>query len=449
MTLSKAFTTNLIVSIFTGDDDTEGARKATAGTDYTSGGSTATVLAGQTESAAFSVTTLADDAVEGPETFKVTISEREGMEAFPAGVEIGTATAVGTIVDEDSVTVSVAAASATEGSALSFPVTLSEAVASDVVLGWSTGDDDTPNARQATAGTDYTAVTSSSVTITAGQTTATLTVQTTADKADEPDETLKVTITGTTLPTGVFLGTATAVGTIQDPASVSVAAASATEGSALSFPVTLSEAVASDVVLGWSTGDDDTPNARQATAGTDYTAVTGGSVTIAAGTEHGDAHGADDGQTSALEGDETFEVIIAATTLPTGVVHTAPRPQRGPIQDDDDGESVTVENASATEGSPVSFTVTAVAGGERRTWCWAGLPAMMTRRVRSRQRRATDYTSGNGRQRDDRSRAQTSTTLTVQTTDGCTPEEGAETFKVTITGTTLPPGVVPWAPRRR
>ena len=123
---------------------------------------------------------------------------------------------MGTIVEDDGVRVSVEAASATEGTALSFAVRLSKAASSAVVLGWSTGDDDTAGARQATAGTDYTAVTGGSVTIAASQTTATLTVQTTDDTAVEGDETLKVTITGTTLPTDVFLGTRTAVGTIVD-----------------------------------------------------------------------------------------------------------------------------------------------------------------------------------------------------------------------------------------
>ena len=113
-------------------------------------------------------------------------------------------------------TVSVEAGSATEGSAVTFKAKLSAAVGSDVVLGWTTGDDDTAGARQATAGTDYTAVTNGSVTITASQTEAGFSVSTTADTAVEGDETFKVTITGTTLPAGVTIGTASAVGTIKD-----------------------------------------------------------------------------------------------------------------------------------------------------------------------------------------------------------------------------------------
>ncbi|MCY4374767.1 MAG: fibronectin type III domain-containing protein, partial [Spirochaetaceae bacterium] len=99
---------------------------------------------------------------------------------------------------------------------VTFKAKLSAAVASNVVLGWSTGDDDTPGANQATAGTDYTAVTAGSVTITASQTEASFSVTTTGDTTTEGDETFAVTITGTTVPAGVAIGARTAVGTIVD-----------------------------------------------------------------------------------------------------------------------------------------------------------------------------------------------------------------------------------------
>ena len=94
---------------------------------------------------------------------------------------------------------------------MTFKATLSAAVSSNVVLGWSTGNDDTAGARQATAGTDYTAVSGGSVTIAANSTEATFTVSRQRQDTDtEGDETFKVTITGTTLPAGVTIGTASA-----------------------------------------------------------------------------------------------------------------------------------------------------------------------------------------------------------------------------------------------
>ena len=165
-------------------------------------------------------------------------------------------------------TVSVAAASATEGEAVEFTVTLSGAVGSDVELAWSTAD-----GTATTAGDDYTAVTSGTLTIATGDTTGTLTVSTEEDLLAEADETFTVTMTGTTLPSGVTLGTATATGTIEDDdpivASVAADAATATEGGAAMFTVTLSGATSTAaVVVTYSvTGT--------ASSGTDYTSPSG------------------------------------------------------------------------------------------------------------------------------------------------------------------------------
>ncbi len=440
VTLSKAVASNVVVTFATADDDTPGARQATAGTDYQGLGTTATVLAGQKESAAISVTTLTDDDVEGPETFKVRISERSGQEALPTGVRISTATAVGTIVDDDATTVSVESASATEGSALSFTVRLSAVVSSNVVLGWSTGDDDTSGANQATSGTDYTAVTSGSATITAGETTATLTVQTTADTTAEPDETFKVTITGTTLPAGVIISTTTAVGTIEDDdgTKVSVEAASATEGSALSFTVRLSAAVSSNVVLGWSTGDDDTSGANQATSGTDYTAVTNGSATITAGQTTATLTVQTTADATA-ESDETFKVTITGTTLPAGVIIKTATAV-GTIRED---TSVKVSIAAVSEGGipegrQLGFLVrlSAVASSDVVLgWSTGDDDTEGANQATS----GTDYTAvTNGSVTI--TAGSTASRIDVQTTQD-TSAESDETFKVTITGTTLPAGV--------
>ena len=287
------------------------------------------------------MSTTQDTTTEGDETFKVTISATTAN-PLPGGVTIVTASAIGTIEDDDGVTVSVEPASATEGSTVTFKAKLSVAVGSNVVLGWSTGNDDTSGARRATAGTDYTAVTNGSVTIDANQTEASFMVSTAQDSTTEGDETFKVTITGTTLPGGVTIATASAIGTIQDDdgVTVSVEGASATEGSTVTFKATLSAAVGSNVVLGWTTGDDDTTGARQATAGTDYTSVTNGSVTIDANQTEA-SFTVSTAQDSATEGDETFKVTIRETTanpLPGGVtIATGQRHRHDPGRRRGDG----------------------------------------------------------------------------------------------------------------
>ena len=78
-----------------------------------------------------------------------------------------------------------------------FPVTLSAATTVPVTVSYVTGDG------TATAGSDYTAVTSS-VTIAAGQTSGTIVVAVLGDTVVEPDETFTVTLSN---PVNATLGT--------------------------------------------------------------------------------------------------------------------------------------------------------------------------------------------------------------------------------------------------
>ena len=99
----------------------------------------------------------------------------------------------------------------TEGASATFTVALSGPVSSPVTLSWSTSDG------TAAAGSDYTAVSSGTVTFGAGSTASqTLTVPTLGDSLAEEEETFTVTLTGSNLPAGVSLGTATATGRITD-----------------------------------------------------------------------------------------------------------------------------------------------------------------------------------------------------------------------------------------
>ena len=179
---------------------------ATPGEDYTAPSGSLTLLSGET-TATITIATLADEVLEPGETLIVTLT---AVSTTKGSAEFSSAPAAAVIADAGTVAVSVGPASAAEGSAMSFPVTLTGEVSTDVVLGWSTA------AGTATSGTDYTAVMSGSLTIEAGDTSGTLTVSTTADTLTESDETFTVTITATTLPSGVSLGMATATGTIED-----------------------------------------------------------------------------------------------------------------------------------------------------------------------------------------------------------------------------------------
>ena len=255
--------------------------------------------------------------------------------------------------DDDAITVSVDPASAEEGDAVEFAVTLSAPAASDTVLTWRTADG------TATAGEDFTAVTAGMLRISAGETTGTLRVATTEDAIAEDDETFGVTLSGTTLPPGVILIADQAIGTIVDdeePVEIALSeAGSADEGDAVEFTVTLSAPAGGDAVLGWSTSD------GTATAGEDFSAVTAGMLRISAGETTGTLRVATT-EDAIAEPDETFGVTLSATTLPSGVVLVADH-ATGTIVDDD-WEPIAIPDANLrravadalglTEGTPIT-----------------------------------------------------------------------------------------------
>ena len=154
--------------------------------------------------------TATDAVLEPDETLvlKLTAASTAGA------VSVATATAQATIEDPGTVTVSVGDAQASEGDSVQFEVELSGAVSSEVKVSYATSDD--TGADAAVAGTDYTAVSTTTLTFMAGDTVKTVTVATAEDDLNEADETFKVALSGVTLPAGVSLGDAEAVGTITD-----------------------------------------------------------------------------------------------------------------------------------------------------------------------------------------------------------------------------------------
>ena len=137
--------------------------------------------------------------------------------------------------------ITIAPASATEGDSgntnMTFTLTLSQAVSQDVTVNYVTSDG------TATAGQDYTAVTSGTTTIPANSTSATFTVSVSGDTTDEANETFNVTISlpepepdllggsGGSPPEVAIVGggTATVSGTIMDDDPVVVTVAPKTD----------------------------------------------------------------------------------------------------------------------------------------------------------------------------------------------------------------------------
>ncbi|MEP4531721.1 MAG: Ig-like domain-containing protein, partial [Cyclobacteriaceae bacterium] len=208
----------------------------------------------------------------------------------------------------------------------------------------------------ATGGVDYNSSTTS-VVIPDGASSATLTVPVIEDTDLEATESVQVTLSSTGLPSGMSLGTSVASGDISDDdvasATITASDASANETPTDNgeFTVSLNKTnnTGSAITVTYNIGGSATPG-----AGNDYTALSG-TVTIP------------DGQSSVtipvvvlndgiLENSETVIVTLVSTDLPAATIG-APGSATVTISDND-ASSITIDDASAVEGSGIQFTVT-------------------------------------------------------------------------------------------
>ena len=279
--------------------------------------------------------TIVDDSLdEANETFTVSIPN-----GSLTNVSAGDTTATITITDNDNApTVSIEdAAAVTEGQTANFTVRLSAVSGQQVqVTAISTGG-------SAQSGTDFTAV-NETVTIAAGQLTATVEVDTINDNLDEEDqETFEVRIS---LPVNATLDDVQGAGRINDndnAPTVVIGNSTITEGNGgtntIRFPLTFSAISGRNISLQATTAD------GTARDGRDYTAKTA-TITVPAGTD-----------TNANP--ITFDVVInaddvhEASTEAFTVNLTAPvnvtindGDATGTINDDDDQPTMSIADAT-------------------------------------------------------------------------------------------------------
>ena len=336
VTLNNASATDTTVTIdYTGT--------ATDATDYNltgAAGTTTVVIPAGDTSATVAVEVIDDTIVEGDETVIGTIT------AVSNG-NINNASDTVTIADDDNLVVTVAASDATAAEPADdgeFTFTLSNPSATDTTITYTV-------AGTATAGNDYTALTGT-VTILAGDTTATVLVDTTDDNIVEPSETVEITID--TVSNGTIGGANTATVTIADDDTATVAIDDVTvneaDGNAV-FTVTLTGDVQGGFTFDFATAD------GTALAGSDYTTTSG------SGTFNGT-----DGETvtitvpitndTVVEPSEDF--VVNLTNLSNGSVSFTDDQGQATITDNDALQvsiAATVAAASepATDGE---FTVT-------------------------------------------------------------------------------------------
>ena len=298
------------------------------------------------------IPTIEDDITEGDESF--TLSGTTTAQQTPAQ---GTAT----IVDNDdtpTVTdVALVGETVPEGQAAEFKVTLSNASSSDqtytsgLVNGTAGDDDYDTNVSNIvfSDGVTYDANTGQ-ITVPAGVTMFTATVDTTQDTIDEPDETFDLQVGGVT-------GTATIQDDDDAPVITEVALVGETvpEGQPAEFKVTLSNASGSDqtytidLVNGTAGDNDYDTNASNIvfSDGVTYDANTE-QITVPAGVTMFTAT-VDTTQDTIDEPDETFDLQVG------GVTGTAT------IQDDDDAPVITnvaLVGETVPEGQAAEFKVT-------------------------------------------------------------------------------------------
>ena len=268
-------------------------------------------------------------------------------------------------IEIQEITVSIDSPSVTEGDSgstdLTFAATLNTASTQQVTVDYADAGTGT-----ATSGTDYTAITDGTLTFAAGTTSQTFDVSVTGDTTDEADETVLVTLSDAS---GATISTATGTGTItddDDPPTVSVAAASVTEGDSgsknLTFTATLSAASGKQATVAWAEGTGGT-----ATSGTDYTAITGGTLTFAAGTTSQTFSVSVTGDVV----DESNETVAVTLSSPTNAtLSSTAASATGTITDDDatpTSITLTVNDDSVSEGDgDTTITVTATVDGTTR-----------------------------------------------------------------------------------
>ena len=350
--LSGAVSSEVRVSYETSADT--GANPA-AGTDYTAVSATElTFRPGEALRQTVTVATVEDELNEADETFKVTIT---APDPEVAGVSLGDAEAVGTITDDDGLTVSVAGpgANVEEGQTATFTVTVTGTSTTAVVVSYEV---DTGASTAAAA--DYTAPSETELTISAGVASGTIQIVTNTDTVLEPDETLvlKLTAASTAGEVGVSTTAATAAATIEDKGTVTVSVrdAQASEGESVQFVVELTGAVSSEVKVSYATSDGTGANPA---AGTDYTAVSATELTFRPGEALRQTVSVATAEDELNEADETFTLRITGPDPEVAGVSLGDAEAVGTITDDDElTVSVAGPGANVEEGQTATFTVT-------------------------------------------------------------------------------------------
>jgi chorismate-pyruvate lyase len=314
--------------------DTFAGTAGMADNDYLGGPGTLTILAGQT-TGTISIQTVQHSTVGPDENMSVHLLTVSGGGAFANTVGTGT-------IVNDVPNISIGNASVSEGGVLQFRVTLDKAAPQTVTLGY-----DTFAGTASMAANDYLGG-PGTLTILAGQTTGTISIQTVQHSTYEPNETFSVHLLTTNFGAiSQSVGTGTIVNNVPAPVipNISIGNVSANEGGALQFAVTLDQATTQNVTLGY-----DTFAGTASMAGNDYLGGPG-TLTILAGQTTGTIK-VQTVQHSTVAPDETMSMHLMNANFGTitQAVGTGTIINNVP--------NISIGNASMTEGGVLQFGVT-------------------------------------------------------------------------------------------
>ena len=310
---------------------------ATDGADYPGTTGTLTIPTGST-AGVFTIDTSSDNTDEPTETATITLS------GATSATIVGSTTTADLVITDDDPTpaITIGNQSVTEGGTATFTATLSNPSSEDVTVEYVS------SSGTATDGTDFTTITTTTLTIPAGQTSATFDVVTTEDNIDEANETGTITLQNAS-NASITGDTTTADFVITDDdatPSITIADQSVAEAGTATFTATLSGPSSSDVTVVYNT------SSGTATDGTDYTGATNNTLTIPAGSTSGTFTVVTTADTD-NEVDETASVTLSSATNATISDETAVL-----TITDDDEVGISIGHATATEGGTGTFTVT-------------------------------------------------------------------------------------------
>lgn len=350
---------------------------AVAGTDYTATSNGQVVIPANTTTATIQVPVAANTTFQASKTFHVALTSLNTTSTTgTATISPTNGSAQGTI-NYTPPTVSVQNASVSETTSaqtqMTFQVNLSAASDLDTTVNYQTvsqaGDTAVGGSDITTAGVDYKSLNAQLV-IPAGQTSGTVTVPIAAETPGA-DKTFHLVLSS---PSNATLGTpSTAVGTIQNfvgAPTVSVADTSASNGAAgatMNFAVTLSAPSTSAIVLDYQTVSQ---TGDTAVAGTDYTGVTNGQITIPANTTTINIPIQTIG-TSTFEPTKTFHLQVSVDASSPGRAVAPATPAQGTINSANAQPTVSIADSSVSESTStattMNFTVTLSAASGQDT----------------------------------------------------------------------------------